>query len=158
MPPRSRRATASMGPGSLRPVAPESAVVERVAPMCELLYLMMQTDGECGVHERQVLRGVARTLSDGALSSVQIDELIAQFDTLAHEYGREERLFDVTEALRADKVVSESAYTLAATMMLADDQATPAELTMLANVARELGLSKARALELVPVPAEVAKY
>lgn len=135
----------------MHPAAPDSAVVERVAPMCELLYLMMQSDGECGVHERHVLHGVARTLSGGELSAAQIDGLITQFDGLTREYGREERLFDVTEALRADKVVAESAYTLAATMMLADNQATAEELVMLASVAQELGISKARALELAPI-------
>lgn len=148
MPPRSRRFSSTMAPGSLRPPEPESAVVERVAPMCELLYLMMQEDGVCGVRERQVLRGVARTLSGGALSISQIDELIDQFDALVQEYGREERLYDVTEALGADRVVAESAYTLAATMMIADDRASSEEGSMLANVARQLGISERRAAEL----------
>lgn len=122
--------------------------------MCELLYLMMQQDGVCGVNERQVLRGVARTLSDGALTSAQIDELVTQFDALLEEEGPEERMYAVTETLSADRVVAESAYTLAATMMLADDEATPEELTLLTSLAHHLGLSTQRASELVELPAE----
>lgn len=146
------RATGSTVRGSVRPPAPESAIVQRVAPMCELLYLMMQQDGVCGVDERQVLRGVARTLSDGALSSAQIDELMTQFDALLEEQGPEERMYVVTETLSADRVVAESAYTLAATMMLADDEATTEELSLLNNLAHHLGISKQRAAELVELP------
>jgi uncharacterized tellurite resistance protein B-like protein len=148
MPPRSRRVNSGFGPGSLRPQQPDVAVVERVAPMCELLYLMMQHDGVCGIRERQVLRGVARTLSDGALTNTQIDELIAKFDELLLEYGPEERIFDVTEALSVDRVVAESAYTLAATMTLADDQLVITEAALLDSIAQLLGISKRRAAEL----------
>lgn len=152
LPPRSKRAASHIRPGSLPPPKPEAAVVERVAPMCELLYLMMQSDGVCGVDERQVLRGVARTLSGGALSTTQIDELIAQLDVLLDKYGPEERLFDVTEVLSADKVVAESAYTLAATMMYADDHPTKVEASLLEHIAQLLGISKQRASALAPVP------
>jgi uncharacterized tellurite resistance protein B-like protein len=152
IPPRSIPMNVTVGPGSLRPAHPESAVVERVAPMCELLYLMMESEGHCGVHERHVLRGVARTLSDGALSGPQIDELISQFAILSIQYGRQERMYDVTDVLRADKVVAEAAFTLAATIMIADDNVNQAELSMLANVAQHLGISKQRAAELAHAP------
>lgn len=139
--------------GTTRPVEmPGSASVDtllqRVAPFLELLYLMMVADGKCDERERQLLRGVTRTLGGADLSSAAVERLLTDFDAHLETEGAAGRLETVASLLCGDRLDAETAFTLTATMALADGDVDIPEHTVLAQLAEVLGLSAARAREL----------
>lgn len=120
----------------------------RLAPFLELLYLMMVVDGKCEQRERQLLRGVTRTLGGAVLSSDAAERLLIAFDANLEAEGVEGRLEALASVLMADRRDAESAFTLTATMALADNDVDTPEHAMLAQLADMLGISKVRAREL----------
>lgn len=125
------------------------AAVERVAPICELMYLMMSADGRGSRVEREVLRGAVRALTDGQLRSATIDAMLARFDEALAREGQQERLNHVANRLAADRADAETAYSLAAALALADGGANARELALLDELGELLGLSRERRAELV---------
>src|SRR5689334_24865156 len=92
---------ASPGPDTASPEA--LAAEARVAPICELLSLMMTADGSATGPEREVLRGAVRALTDGALRSADIERMLAGFDERRAREGRAARLEHVAAQLAADR-------------------------------------------------------
>jgi len=140
-------------PGSAPP-APASAddvhaAAARVAPICELLFLMMSADGHCDDTERELLRGAMRALTDGQLRSAVIEAMLAEFERALVEQGRAARVMHVTAQLSGDRADAEAAFALAAAIALADDVADPREVALLNEVGELLGLSEARQQELI---------
>jgi tellurite resistance protein len=130
---------------SLAEASPElRAAAERVAPICELLYLMMSVDGACTSEERDLLRGAIRALTDGQLRSAMIDDMLAGFDDALLREGRSARLAFAAARLSADRADAEAAFSLAAAIALADSSADPRELAMLEELGDMLGLPAAR--------------
>lgn len=125
------------------------ALLRRVAPFLELLYLMMVTDGKCHEHERQLLRGVTRTLGGADLPPATVRRLLATFDDNLAAEGTEGRLETVANSLIADRLDAETAFTLTATMALADCDVDVPELGLLSHLAEVLGISTKRAHELI---------
>lgn len=136
-----------LGPTSGRVVFPPdvAAVMQRVAPMCELLYLLMVADQESNAREDDVLRGAIRALTDGALRTSAIDALLTRFQAGLEVQGRDARLAQVTGQLAADREDAEAAFTLAAVMVIADDQRNEIEDSLLAETRELLGISAKRA-------------
>jgi tellurite resistance protein len=132
--------------GPDEPLSPDaSAVVQRVAPMCEVLYLLLLADEQHDAREHGVLRGAIRALTEGALRTQDIEGMLSRFDRgLAHQ-SREDRLAQVTAQLAADRSDAEASFTLAAVMAIADDLPDQREQQMLEELREQLGISKKRA-------------
>lgn len=130
------------------PSADQQAHVARVAPICELLYLMMSADGECGANEREMLRGAVRVLTAGSLRSAQIDAMLVDFEAQREAQGAEQRLHAVAAHLQVDRAEAEAAYSLAAAMALANHEVHAHESELLAELGDLIGISLKRRVEL----------
>jgi tellurite resistance protein len=121
------------------------ALVERVSPMCEVLYLTMVADDESGADEIESIRGAIALLTDGALSSETIESMLRHYAAAALEQGRAERLKHVAAQLSADREDAEAALVLAAAVAVADGSVAGAEERLLTELCGSLGISGARA-------------
>jgi tellurite resistance protein len=140
------------GPSSSAP-APLSAdvlaVVQRVSPMCEVLYLLLVADEHHDPREDEVLRGAVRALTDGALRSRDIDDMITFYAARLEGQSRQERLEQVTAQLALDRSDAEAAFTLAAAMVIADERPDQREKAMLEELRDLLAISLKRAQTLL---------
>jgi len=142
---REAPADAVPGSGALQ----TSALLRRLSPFLELLHLMMLTDGTCDTNERQLLQGAARTLGGEDLSYATIETLLTTFDANLETEGLESRLEAVASLLCADRLDAEAAFTLTATMAMADGTVDVQEHAVLRELAQVLGISNRRARDLV---------
>jgi tellurite resistance protein len=135
---------------SLDPQDAELAVVSaEYGPICEAMYLMMSADGKISGEERDVLKGALRNLSGDTVRSVHIEAMLDRAAEQAAEHGREARLRDVVEHLHEDGARAEVAFVLAAAIAFADSAIADEENETLNLLAEGLGLSEARADELL---------
>jgi tellurite resistance protein len=140
---------------SIPPPAPSEpppdvlAIVQRVAPMCEVLYLLMVADEHSDERELEVLRGAIRALTEGALRSSVIDAMMARFEAAAREFGRDTRLAQIAALLAADREDAEAAFTLAAVMAIADETPDDRERALLEELRQLLGIKAERAHALL---------
>lgn len=137
--------------GSLPPErgsASESALLARVLPYLELLYLVMRADGQCGENERALLWGAARLLGGDRLSRHAFDAALAGFDARAPS-DVEGRLDEVAAWLANDRPGAEAAFALAAAMAVVDHEVDPRERALLDALADRLGISAERAKALL---------
>lgn len=135
---------------ALEDLAPyELASLERVAPLAELLFLMMSIDGEFDDRERDAIRGVVRMLTDGLLRGATADRLVDRFRAALERDGLEERLSEVTGLLAADREDAEIGVMLAAAVALADGNVGADEASMFDRVVSYLGVGKRRVGELL---------
>lgn len=125
------------------------AVMQRVAPLCEVLYLLMVADEDSNVRERDVLRGAIRALTDGALRTGAIDVMLARFHAQLKAHGRDGRLSQVTAQLAADREDAEAAFMLAAVMVIADGSHAAEEKALLSEIRELLGIPRGRADSLL---------
>ena len=125
------------------------AVMQRVAPLCEVLYLLMVADEKSDARERDVLHGATRALTDGALRSSAIEVMLSRFQASLQAHGRDGRLAQVTAQLAADREDAEAAFVLAAVMVIADETHAIPEEELLAEIRELLGISRARAAVLL---------
>jgi tellurite resistance protein len=126
-----------------------ATLLRRVAPFLELLYLMMVTDGKCDERERQLLQGVTQTLGGSELPCGAAMHLLTVFDANLEAEGVDGRLETVSSVLCADRLDAEAAFTLTATMAVADGEVEAPEHEVLARLAEMLGISAKRARELI---------
>jgi tellurite resistance protein len=119
------------------------------APLCEAMYLMMSADGEISADEREVLRGALRNLSNSALRSADIDELLAHAVRNVEAAGREARLEEVAAELAEDRGRAEVAFVLAAAIAFADNAIADNENETLSSLAGALGIDEQRAEALL---------
>jgi tellurite resistance protein len=129
------------------PLSPSDPLFARIAPLLELLFLVRSSSGEVGEPEEAAIRGVARTLN-GDLEDAEIHLLFKSFGEALLLEGLEERVSAVTMALSVDRVSAESAYTLAATVAVANGEVSQGERELLSDIAVQLGISPKRAREL----------
>ncbi|MET0285645.1 MAG: TerB family tellurite resistance protein [Polyangiales bacterium] len=125
------------------------AIVQRVAPICEVLYLVMVADERSDEREVEVLRGAIRTLTEDALRGPVVDGMLERFEAAARQFGREARLAQVAAQLSADRPDAEAAFTLAAVMAIADDDPDEQERVWIEELRQMLGVRPARAAELL---------
>jgi tellurite resistance protein len=121
------------------------ALIERVAPMCEVLYLTMVADDESGVEEIESIRGAIATLTDGALSSATIESMLLRYAASASEHGRAERLTHVAAQLSGDREDAEATLMLAAAVAVSDGSVAGTEQRLVTELCASLGISSARA-------------
>lgn len=131
------------------PTPEMAAVLNRVAPIAEALYLMMSADGMCSFDERIALRGALRTITDDELSKPAITALLAKFDASLEAQGLQERLSRVAAQIAGDRADSKVAVELAAALILADGEPTDDERDMLQQLAEETGQDPDAALALL---------
>jgi len=151
---RQRGARASLVPGpNPAPAGPLSAdalaVVQRVSPMCEVLYLLLLADGHADARELEVLRGAVRALTDGALRTSEIENMLALYAARLECHSRHERLEQVTAQLALDRSDAEATFTLAAAMVIADEVPDERERAVLKELRELLGVPRARAQVLL---------
>jgi hypothetical protein len=125
------------------------AVMERVAPICEVLYLLMMADETGDAREQELLRGTVRALTDGMLKTRVIDAMLTRFDAALRARGREARLAQVSAQLAADREDAEAAFTLASVMTIADEAPDERERSILEELRELLGITRERARILV---------
>ena len=121
------------------------ALIERVAPICEALYLAMVADDEQDADEIESIRGAIATLTDGSLSSATIESMLRGYAAAATEQGREERLRQVAARLSADREDAEATLVLAAAVAVSDGSVAGTEESLLTELCHRLGISGARA-------------
>lgn len=139
-------------PGLLPLPIPEPdvlATVERIAPICEALYLLMMADQVSDAREQQLLRGAVRALTGGTLRTAVINDMLARFAAAQRTHGRDQRLAQVTAQLAADRQDAEAAFTLASVMAIADETPEAREEALLEELREQLGISGARARTLL---------
>jgi len=135
--------TEGLGPDDL------AAIVARVSPTCEALFLLMSADDDCAAGEYFALRGAIRGLTDGALGSRALDELLSRFRASLKREGRERRMSNVAAQLAADRADAEATFMLGAALMLADGAVSEVELSTLEELGESMGLSARRRRELL---------
>ncbi len=156
---RVRKLIADRGRQSLAPEDPRfkgvcptpemAAVLNRVAPIAEALYLMMSADGVCSLDERIALRGALRTITDDELSKPAITALLDRLDSSLQAHGLEERLSRVAAQIAGDRADSKVAVELAAALILADGEPAEEERQLLQQLAEETGQDPDAALALL---------
>lgn len=125
------------------------AILHRVAPMAEALFLMVNADGVCDESEHRALRGAVRTLTADALDDRTIDSLFATFgDSLVRD-GIDGRVAYVAGQIAADRVDRQVTLELAAAAILSDGPATPVERNALERLAEEVGADPDAALAML---------
>ncbi len=115
------------------------AILHRVAPMAEAVFLMVNADGGCDESERRALRGAVRTLTADAVDDVTIDAMLKSFDESLERDGIEARISSVAAQIAADHADSEVTVDLAAAAILANGEATDPERSALELLAEEVG-------------------
>ena len=126
-----------------------AAVLNRVAPIAEALYLVMSADGVCSFDERLALRGALRTMTDDELSKPAIAALLDRFDSSLEDEGLCARMSRVAAQIAGDRADSRATVELAAALILADDEVTESEREVLQQLAEETGQDPDAVLALI---------
>ena len=134
---------------SVCPTPEMTAVLNRVAPIAEALYLVMSADGVCSLDERLALRGALRTMTDDELSKPAIAALLDRFDSSLEDEGLCARMSRVAAQIAGDRADSRATVELAAALILADDEVTESEREVLQQLAEETGQDPDAVLALI---------
>lgn len=121
------------------PTPEMTAVLNRVAPIAEALFLVMAADGFCTFEERIALRGALRTITDDELSKPAIAALIERFDESLEHDGLTARVSRVAAELAGDRADSQAMLELAAALIGSDGEVTEDERRVLEQLAEETG-------------------
>jgi tellurite resistance protein len=127
------------------PIKPESrAAYQRIRPLAEAMYLVMAADRHVNERERDALRGAIRTLTDGGLGTLAMENMIMEFEQALARDGLDVRLDALASFLYGDRDDMELAVALAAAVALADEGLDPEEQRTIEALAERLGISGAR--------------
>jgi len=125
------------------------AVLNRVAPIAEALFLVMSADGVCTVEEKTALLGALRTITDDDLSKPAITALIDRLDSSLSSDGLSDRVSQVANQLAGSRTDSQVTIELAAALIVADGVVTDGEREVLEQLAEETGHDPDAALALL---------
>jgi hypothetical protein len=126
------------------PAEEREAIVNRVAPFVETMYLMIMADHEDVESEWDAVRGAIRVFTEGLLDETQIDEMLHRIAQARREDGPEARLQYLGARISAERADREAAFALAAVAALADDTVVIEENRLLEEMADWYGISNAR--------------
>lgn len=135
-----------------RPDAPEdvhAAVLRRIEPFAETMYLVMAADGRRDPTEQAALAGALSVLSDGQLAEQDIQALLETFAERMEAAGAEARIASLGARLSADRDDRETAFALAAVVALADTSVDPRENDVLDWVREYCGVSRRRVAQIL---------
>ena len=113
------------------------------------MFLVMSADGAIASDERAALRGMLRTLTDGALSGPDMDAMLDHFAARLARDGVEQRLDTLAARLYAERTDRDLALALAAATALADSELQPSELAILSGLAERLGVPASQVQSLL---------
>ena len=125
------------------------ALIARVEPMGEALYLMMVIDGQADPQERQSLERAIQILTAEGLSAGSLNQLFAGYDERFQNQGAEVRMTQVGAQLCADKEDAEATLMLAAAIALADGNVALSESKILEGLSEWLGFSERQAQSIL---------
>ena len=111
------------------------------------MYLVMVSDGRTEPEELEALTGALRVLCDGQLDDIELKEMINGFVDTTDDL--EDRISTLGAYLGREREDREMAFTLAATVAMADDNVAQLESTVLELVATYFGISGKRATQLL---------
>ena len=131
------------------PSATGDAVLRRVEPFAETMFLVMVADDHAATAENQALSAAVRILTDGLVGPDGVREMIDRFHDNLSAFGAEARLARIGASFGADRDDREIAFTLAAAMALADDEVAISETRTLAWVREYFGISDQRGAALI---------
>ena len=129
--------------------ARREALLRRIEPFAETMYLVMMAVAESSAVERQALLSALDVLTGGAVDVSDLQALLERFDASAVRDGSEARLLQIGSRLATDREDRETAYTLAAVVALADERVEPGENRVLEWVREYFGVSDRRARALL---------
>lgn len=133
--------------------SPEAAELEAMTaeygPLVEAMYFMMSADGHVTTEEREVLKGALRNLSGDEIRSVHIEAMVDAAAKAMNEEGRDKRMKELFALLHDDPARAEVVFVLAAAIAFADNAIADEENELLNSMAEGLGISDARANELL---------
>jgi uncharacterized tellurite resistance protein B-like protein len=137
------RGARSLSPRAFSGRSPQvAAAYERVRPFAEAMFMVMSADGAITEHERGVLRGAVRILTEDQLGGEATDRMLAEFEASWASQGRAEGLDRLASELWAEPEDRQLAVALVATMAAADARLDPAESGSIIELAERLGLKK----------------
>ena len=97
-----------------------SAIMRRIEPFAETMYLVMVADEQTDSTELAALTAALHILAGGQIDDTEFSTLLAQFSGTALRVGVEARIAQLGSLLSADREDRETAFTLAAVIALAD--------------------------------------
>lgn len=121
------------------------AMLHRVEPFAETMFLVMSADGAHAPAEHRAMLSALALLTDAALSVQDLAGLVERFEANLARDGRAGRLARIGAALSADRADRETAFALAAAVAVADDHVHLREHQVLALVRECYGISDSRA-------------
>jgi tellurite resistance protein len=126
-----------------------SALAERVRPFAEVMYLVLAADREITDRERDLLRGALRSLTDDALSTVAMGQMLQEFERDRDRDGVEVRLDYLASTLYRDRSDARLALGLASAAAAADRGIGPEERELIKSLGERLGVSRSELQELL---------
>ncbi len=142
-------AAASPETAAPAPRAGQIAAVERIAPLAEVLYLVMAADGEIALAERATIRNAIGVLTDDLLRREEVDDLMNRLDASLASQGRDARLEMLASSFALNKQDAEAAFSLAAAVALSDGQVSCDEQQLAEEMRRYFGIPERRAAALL---------
>jgi uncharacterized tellurite resistance protein B-like protein len=127
------------------PGAIAEAMLRRVEPFAETMFLVMSADGEQAQVEHDAMLSALALLTDARLTREDLAGLISRFEENLARHGRPGRLARIGAALGGDQADRETAFALAAAVAVADDRVRIGESETLTLVRECYGISDRRA-------------
>jgi tellurite resistance protein len=126
-----------------------AAMLRRVEPFAETMYLVMMADSESASVERRAVVAALDLLTGGMVDAKDLQAMLERFDDNAQREGSEGRLMRLGSVLAGDRDDRETAFTLAAVVALADERVELSENRVLDWVREYFGVSRRRAADLL---------
>jgi tellurite resistance protein len=131
------------------PVSRTEALIRRVNPFAETMYLVMIADGSRADIERRVLVSAIDILTDGVLPAADMESMIDQFAENVDRGGAEARFAQLGSRICVDRDDRETAFSLGAVIALADEKVDVKESQALKWICQYYGVSERRAAEIL---------
>lgn len=127
----------------------ELAMLTRIKPFAETMYLVMMADGQSDSGERRAVIGALQLLTDGHVSTPELEKLLDLFARDASAQGAEARLMKLGAVLGGDREGRETAFALAAAVALANSRVDVGENRVMAWAQEYFGISARRSDEIL---------
>ncbi len=137
-------------PGSgAEPNPDQQAALERIGPIAEVLFLVMEADDDRPRAECESVRRAIGVLTDDLLPAPIVDALLGRLEVALSRDGRDGRLEALATRFALDRSDAEVAFRLAAAIALADGEVAPEETAVVDAMRRYFGISAERAAALL---------
>jgi len=134
----------SSGTHAFSPVELADAILNRIHPFAEVMYLVIAADDVIEPAERSALLAALDILCDGAVGPDALAGLLERIEADSRVGDPEQRLVGATARLGTDRENRETAFLLAAAVALADDELEPREARVMTWARTYLGISERR--------------